>query len=930
MNMRKCNFFSKTVDYLGHVIRPGRLAVAEKNISAVREATYPRTQTELRSFLGTCNVYRRFVPNFAHVAAPLNQLLTKGTDSDLPATTPEQQEAFDLLKEALTSPPVLQRPDPNLEFSIDADASAFQVGCALFQNADDGVRHPIGFWSRSLLPAERNYSAGEREALAIIFAVQLLHPYLWGRHFKVFTDHQALRWVFSLDDPTGRLSRWALRLQDFDFEVKYKKGRDNVVADAVSRLPTYGLTDFEPEVDLPVFAVEPSSAPAYPRRVDTSTWTATDWNTGDPYAGGPQDSSSFPTAMEIFAADEASVELITVDELLAAQAEDEECQRYAALAASADAHDYVIDERGLVTRVSPVDGSRQLFIPKPHRARALHLAHHTPVAGHPGVSRQYYTMRRSMYWPAMITDIRACCARCDACARERVKLRTHQAPLKLFPASAPLEYVAVDILGPLPRANSGHRFILVMTDRFSKLTRAIAMRTCTGLTVSKAFLEYWVFAYGAPTQLLTDNGSQFASDLFTFTCSHLGVRNMFTTTYHPQTNGQAERFNRTLLASLRAFVGEHPKTWPTFVGAITYAYNTQVHSSTRVPPFDLVVTQPPPPMVIERTPELAQGVSARTEARRFKAHIKSLVAEARSQLAASQARYKAHFDARINPLMPAQVGDWVFVERAGPQADASTGERRRHKLQWRALGPYQVLRSDMNTVTLDKDGLVEVVSRDRVSLADAGRGHAGDTGDTSLSEGGVARQEDSSPRSSVVTEGGDTSQTDASEERTRGGQQRRGLSPKRKPSGPTDAGQPSEHDPAEEPRHSHRLRSRRSKAAVRDARRRAPGPPRQKEPPATGGDPVDADWDPQPLTRVPLARSRKRAGHVADALEYPLERVVDHDAETGLFRCRWSGYAPDSDTWEPAAHLPYSKVRAYYRRQGLQTPGGYKHSCRPH
>jgi len=132
--MRKCKFFSRTVDYLGHVVRPGRLAVAEKNTEAVKKAVFPRTQKELRSFLGTCYVYRLFDPNFAHVAAPMNQLLTKGQDSKLEPQTLEQQQAFDLLKESLSSPPVLQLPNTDLEFSIDEDASKYQVGCAFFQN----------------------------------------------------------------------------------------------------------------------------------------------------------------------------------------------------------------------------------------------------------------------------------------------------------------------------------------------------------------------------------------------------------------------------------------------------------------------------------------------------------------------------------------------------------------------------------------------------------------------------------------------------------------------------------------------------------------------------------------------------------------------------------------------------------------------------
>ena len=244
LNMRKCKFFSRTVDYLGHVVSPGRLAVAAKNTESIRKAVYPKNQTELRSFLGACNVYRRFVPNFSHVAAPLNKLLQKGQSSNIPELTPEQKEAFNLLKASLVEPPVLQLPDPDKALSIDADASNYQAGCALFQSGEDGMRHPIGFWSRSLTKEERNYSAGEREALAIIFAVETLHPYLWGKHFVVYTDHQALRWVFNLNDPTGRLCRWALRLQPFDFEVRYKKG-------VIMSLPTVYLDYQHMDIAIP-------------------------------------------------------------------------------------------------------------------------------------------------------------------------------------------------------------------------------------------------------------------------------------------------------------------------------------------------------------------------------------------------------------------------------------------------------------------------------------------------------------------------------------------------------------------------------------------------------------------------------------------------------------------------------------------------------
>ncbi len=224
LKLRKCKFFSRTVDYLGHVIRHGKLAVAEKNTAAIKQASYPTTRTQMRSFLGMCNVYRRFVPNFTGVAAPLTRYTSKNGATDLPPPSDEELKSFELLKEALTSPPVLRLPDPEKPYSVDTDASNTQIGAALFQEfEDDGIRHPIGFWSHTLSETERNYSATERECLGVIWAIQILRPYLEFSKFELYTDHSALRWLMNIVDPGIRISRWRLILSEFDFEVKYRK-----------------------------------------------------------------------------------------------------------------------------------------------------------------------------------------------------------------------------------------------------------------------------------------------------------------------------------------------------------------------------------------------------------------------------------------------------------------------------------------------------------------------------------------------------------------------------------------------------------------------------------------------------------------------------------------------------------------------------------
>ena len=140
-----------------------------------------------------------------------------------------------------------------------------------------------------------------------------------------------------------------------------------------------------------------------------------------------------------------------------------------------------------------------------------------------------------------------------------MKLRKHRAELKLFPAHAPLDYVAIDILGPLIQSKDGYKYILVISDRFSKLTGTVPLETVNEKTVAQAFLNHWAFVYGPPRVLLTDNGKQFVSKFFREVCRVIGTNNLYTTTYNAKCNGQVERFNRTVLNLLRTYVGEHPR-----------------------------------------------------------------------------------------------------------------------------------------------------------------------------------------------------------------------------------------------------------------------------------------------------------------------------------------------------------------------------------
>ena len=244
------------------------MEIASNNLKSIELAKPPGNQTEIESFLGMCNVYRRYVPNFARIASPLNAKTSKKQPYHIGTLSNEEFESFRELKRLLMNPPILGLPRLGYKYTLDTDACDNQVGCNLLQNQPNGDRLPIGYWSRALTPAEKNYSTTERECLAVVWAILTLRPYLQGVRFTLRTNHGPLQWILNLADAAGRLARWRLRLLEYEFDVQYNPGREHHLADGMSRLPTGGGDVAEIDDEIPCFAVvedpeEGSSDPDY-------------------------------------------------------------------------------------------------------------------------------------------------------------------------------------------------------------------------------------------------------------------------------------------------------------------------------------------------------------------------------------------------------------------------------------------------------------------------------------------------------------------------------------------------------------------------------------------------------------------------------------------------------------------------------------------
>ncbi|KAH8280810.1 hypothetical protein KR044_007779, partial [Drosophila immigrans] len=384
INHEKCAFFQRRIHYLGHVISEEGIHTDPGKVAAVRDLPPPTSLKELRQCIGMASWYRRFVPNFATVVQPMSQLLKKGRKW---VWALEQQVAFDQLKVLLTTAPVLACPDFHAKFVLQTDASNVGIGAVLTQEID-GQERAISYVSRRLNKAEENYSATEKECLAVIWAIRKLRCYLEGYRFEVITDHLALKWLNSLESPHGRVARWALELQQYQYDVRYRPGKQNVVADALSRQPVTRLDRLKEE---------PRSCPWLSRRI--------------------QQVSDEPQRYPDYTVREG--------------------QLYRHIVHRADDFD---------------DVTWKLFVPREMRLRVLQECHDQPSAGHLGVRKTILRVAQRYYWPGMHRDVKRHIRHCLSCQKYKTSQQKPAGHMHTRAAEEPFATVCADFVGPLPRS----------------------------------------------------------------------------------------------------------------------------------------------------------------------------------------------------------------------------------------------------------------------------------------------------------------------------------------------------------------------------------------------------------------------------------------------------------------------------------------------
>jgi len=492
VNRKKCLFFQKKVPFLGHHVSAKGVEVIPGNVAAIADFPVPNTRKQLERFLGIATYYQKFVKNLATIAFPLFQLKKAHPRSF--AWLPVHQVAFDALKAALVSAPVLATPDPSLPFLLSTDASDVGVGATLEQDFSDG-RRLIACASRVLSPVEQKRSTIDKEALAILWACDKFRPYLYGSSFRILTDHAPLKWLYATPRLKGRFAHWQLRLAEFEGleGVDYLPGSSNTVPDALSRAP------------------HPSSS------VDVI-------GEGPPGAISTHPSPPFPSAR------------LSPAEWKLLQESDPDF--HPSFAMSSCGSYYLHDG--------------QFFLPHTFRDKALHDVHLGKEGVHFGAQKTRDLIKLVASWPLLAADAKRFVAGCPHCQMGKAPRPARQGYQEIFSPMEPWHTLALDFMGPFPSSAKGNNFALLVLDVYTRQIYAFPLPDTTSDTavqsLSKLFLQN-----GVPFALISDRAKCFVSKKFQAFCHIMGIKHKPTTPLRPTSNGMAERAIRTLKGLLRAW-----------------------------------------------------------------------------------------------------------------------------------------------------------------------------------------------------------------------------------------------------------------------------------------------------------------------------------------------------------------------------------------
>ena len=661
VKLKKCDFEKKELKFLGHLVGVSGIKVDPAKTEVVQNWPVPTSVTNVRSFLGLANYFRKFLEGYSSIVTPLVALTRQGVFWNNQTWTPECQAAFDKVKLALTQAPTLAMADFSEPFELEilCDASITGIGAVLTQRG-----RPIAYESKKLTEAQTKWTTGDQELWAVIHALKTWRCYVEGIPFTVVTDHNPLTHLQTQPNLSRRQARWAEYLQRFNFEWAYRPGKDNV-ADPLSRHPLFYCKAAHIAVRLcGLRSGGKYLAPDSPTAVAPRPQRQAPRGSSTPLEGSLSD---------INGEDDLSIAL-------------QEGYRL----------DPWFSDNSNLDRLNEKAGlwycQQRLVVPDIEYLRRgiLYELHDAPYAGHPGVTKTLKLVTDRYWWPQIRQYVKNYIQQCGSCQRNKASQQVPGGLLQPLPIpEQPWDSVSLDFITGLPKTSNGFDAIIVFVCRLTKMVHICpTVTTVDSIGTAKIFRDQVWKHHGVPTSLISDRGSVFVSKFFAELLRLLGVTHGRSTAYHPQTDGQTERVNRVLEDIIRHYVGNSQSDWDEFLSTAEFAINNSYHESIGTTPFRLNVGKDP------RLPlSMPTGRSLVPSAATFADKMSEGLARAKICIKAAQDRNRRYADAHRREVT-FSPGDQVLLSTKNINL-LRTRDRESNtaKLLPRWMGPFSIIKT---------------------------------------------------------------------------------------------------------------------------------------------------------------------------------------------------------------------------------------------
>ena len=687
IDIDKCEFSVKSTKYLGFIIEAGKgIHMDPKKVQAILEWEAPKSVQGVQSFLGFANFYRRFIRSYSEIVTPLTALTKKEVREEGFSLTPQALEAFEKLKEAFTTAPVLTQFDPDRDTVLETDASGWVTAATLSQYGNDGVLHPCAFYSRKMAPAECNYEIHDKEMLAIIRALEEWDAELRSLpQFLILTDHKNLEYFMTMRKLNERQIRWSQALTRYNFTLQYRPGKLGGLPDSLTRRPQDLPSDEEDErvqyrqaqLIKPEHLQPTTPLRTAPVAMETTQQSASDDETQaslssvqtlESETGNTANTveTQVPTAMEALWCDARGKDKLY--ERLCLAVRERKRSFPPELGVRVSIADCTLDDE---------DNLRyrdRLWVPdaEPLRTRLVQTSHDSYLTGHPGREGLLGILRRKYFWPGMDECARRFTRNCYSCGGQTVWRDRKKGLLRPLPIpEQQWQELSIDYITDLPKSN-GYTNILVVTDRLGKGVIFAPCKDLSASTLADTFIREVIRHHALPRAITSDRGSQIVKGLWKQVCKRLDIEQRISTAYHPETDGATERANQVLEEYLRHFTSYFQEDWYRWLPLAQIAINSRNAASSGISPFflshgfnprlgDGLDLEPLALTTRRRSPqEMGEAIAQK---------IRQVVELAQTLMAATQQRQEDITNRKRDPAPSFQVGDKVWLDLRNIKTD---------------------------------------------------------------------------------------------------------------------------------------------------------------------------------------------------------------------------------------------------------------------